>query len=468
MTTRRIRGGLPFIVAGLLVAAASIAVALTVTPPQQVSVLGEQISVGAAAPSLSLTGPGEVDLFGQRLPTVIRFTGPVRPRLTLAHITLSRQLATTLGAPSGKTAGPRQIGDALASGWIRYFLWEVAIAGGCALVLAGAIAGWARWPARRAAALLAVCVTVAEVANLGGVMATAYTAPTRLRGISSLTALVGQSQLPPIHKAAGAAQANVQAVVIGDSTAAGLGLPGLAHPGQLDRACHRSKDAYAADLAAVNHWHVLNLACSGATIPAGLLGPQKLSKVTAPAQLSEAMKATHASVVIVSIGANDVGWSGLVRLCAVASKCDNSASTAYFQQQLAAFSAHYYQLLGQLAGLPSRPRILVNLYYDPFDTGRSCLKAKGLTVAKEKSLLGMLHALNMVLAKGAQAASQISVQPDFTGHALCDPGPYVQGAKDPAPFHPTAAGQLAIALADEQALQRAGPHVSASPSASAG
>ena len=120
-------------------------------------------------------------------------------------------------------------------------------------------------------------------------MATAYTAPARLRGISSLTALVGQSQLPPVHKAAGAAQADVQAVVIGDSTASGLGLPGLAHPGQLDRACHRSKDAYAADPAAVNHWHVLNLACSGATIPAGLLGPQKLSKVTAPAQLNEAM-----------------------------------------------------------------------------------------------------------------------------------------------------------------------------------
>ena len=108
-------------------------------------------------------------------------------------------------------------------------------------MLAGAIAGWARWPACRAAALLAVCVIVAEVANLGGVMATAYTAPARLRGISSLTALVGQSQPPPVHKAACAAQAYVQAVVIGDSTASALGLPALAHPCQLDRACHRSK-----------------------------------------------------------------------------------------------------------------------------------------------------------------------------------------------------------------------------------
>ena len=353
MATRRIRGGLPFIGA-LLVAAASIAVALTVTPPQQVSVLGEQISVGAAAPSLSLTGPGEADLFGQRLPTVIRFAGPVRPRLTLArhHAQPATGRHASARRPARRPARSGEIGDALASGWIRYFLWEVAIAGGCALVLAGAIAGWARL-ARSGRGPAGGVRDRCRSGEPGWCHGDRLHRPAHGCAESARRPrLVGQSQPPPVHKAAGAAQADVQAVVIGDSTAAGLGLPGLAHPGQLDRACHRSKDADAADLAAVNHWHVLNLACSGATIPAGLLGPQKLSKVTAPAQLSEAMKATHAWVVIVSIGANDVGWSGLVRLCAVASKCDNSASTAYFQQQLAAFSAHYYQLLGQLAGLP--------------------------------------------------------------------------------------------------------------------
>jgi hypothetical protein len=83
-------------------------------------------------------------------------------------------------------------------------------------------------------ALLAV--SVAEMANLGGIIPTDYTAPARLRGISSLTALVGQSRLPPIRQVAGATPADVQVVVIGDSTAAGLGLSGLAHPGKLDRA----------------------------------------------------------------------------------------------------------------------------------------------------------------------------------------------------------------------------------------
>ena len=452
--TRRTRLALIYAVAGVLVAAASIGVALAVTPLQEVTALGEQIGVGAAAPSLSVSGPGEVDLFGQRLPTAVPFTGPVRPRLALTRITLNQQLASVFTGQDRNSPGPSAIGRALASGWIRYFVWEAVIAGGCAVLLAGAIAGWARLPLRRTMVLLAAGLALVEAVNLGGIMVTAFTAPARLRQIRSLTALVGQSQLPAMQKAAGAVQAGVQVVVMGDSTAAGLGLPGLAHAGKLEKACHRSREAYAADLAAVNHWKVLNLACSGATIPAGILGPQQTGHVTAPAQLAQARKATHASVVIVSIGANDVGWSGLLRLCAVATSCANRASTVYFQQQLARFTSHYYQLLEQLATLSSHPRVLINLYYDPFDTKSTCLGRKGLDAAKEESVLSLLSALNGVLAKGAQAAGQISVQPDFSGHALCDAGLYVQGIKDPAPFHPTAAGQLAIALADERALQR--------------
>src|SRR5258708_26768234 len=80
--------------AGIVLAAAvSISVALLVTPMQQVSLAGQTVGVGAAAPTLSRSGPGELDLFGQRLPTTIQFAGPVRPRLPLTHIKLNRPLA---------------------------------------------------------------------------------------------------------------------------------------------------------------------------------------------------------------------------------------------------------------------------------------------------------------------------------------------------------------------------------------
>ena len=56
-----------YLAAGIVVAFASIAVALLVTPMQPVSVAGQTVRVGAAAPTLRASGPGELDLFGQRL-----------------------------------------------------------------------------------------------------------------------------------------------------------------------------------------------------------------------------------------------------------------------------------------------------------------------------------------------------------------------------------------------------------------
>ncbi len=432
------------------VAAVSITVALLVTPMQPVSLAGQNLRVGAAAPSFSLSGPGELDLFGQRLPTKIAFAGPVRPRLELTQLTLGAQLGSFFAQ---RHDGAQQaIGRALAAGWTRYFLWEIGFTAGCALFLSGALAGWARLGWRGTVVLVAAGLVLTEAINVGGIMFTAYTAPGRLRQVRSLTALAGRSELPPVPRATGRTDPGTTTVVLGDSTAAGLGNPPPAHPTRLDQACGRSADTYAADLAAINTWQVENLACSGATIRAGLLGSQPLGGVTAPPQLAVARKAIHASIVIVSVGADDLHWSALLRLCVVTTTCDSKASVAYFQQRLAAFTVSYYQLLKQLATLPSHPVVLINLYYNPFDPSQHCLDKVGLTPAKERSLGRLLSALNSVLAAGARASAMTPVTPDFTGHALCDPEPYVQGLHASAPFHPNPAGQLAIALADQHAL----------------
>ena len=123
-------------------------------------------------------------------------------------------------------------------------------------------------------------------------------------------------------------------------------------------------------------------------------------------------------------------------------------------------------MLRRLAALPSHHTVLVNLYYNPFDSQQHCLDGVGLTPAKQKSLTRLLGALNSVLANGARATGLIPVRPDFAGHALCDPVPYVQGLNARAPFHPNLAGELAIALADVQALEQPRAVPSASPSTS--
>jgi lysophospholipase L1-like esterase len=250
--------------------------------------------------------------------------------------------------------------------------------------------------------------------------------------------------------------------VLGDSTAAGLGGRPLQHPTAADAACQRSADSYAVDLARANAWNVANLGCSGASIAHGLLGSQTTEGTRLPAQVAVAARVRHPSLVIVSVGANDLRWSQMVALCAVSS-CNDRASEAYFQRTLQRFTQNYYDLLRQLAELHGTPRVIVNLYYTPFTPGSTCLSRIGLTPGRIRVLLERLGAINSVLREGADTFGDLAVQPEFTGHELCRPQPYVQGLADPAPFHPTAAGSLAIALADERAL--AADQVSASTAA---
>jgi lysophospholipase L1-like esterase len=440
----------------VVTAGTAITVALLVTPLQTVTVAGQVIQVGTSTPSVSLSGPGQVDLFGQSLPTNLRFDGPVRPRLQLSQITINSEL-TTFVQGDHPTEAERILGSRLADGWKRYFAWETVIAGAGALVLVGAVAGWRRLSRRATIQLLVAGLVVTEALNLGAIMITAYTAPDQLRKVHSLNELVGtQTHLPRIQPP-GPPLTAVQVVVMGDSTAAGDGLAPLPGASGTTRACGRSSDSYADDLSLANGWKVLNLACNGATISQGLLGPQTSGTQTLQPQFAQAERATHASAIIVSVGADDLNWAATVEYCAVAPNCNDRATTAYFQQQLASFSKNYLDLLSRLAALPSHPQVIINRYYDPFGTQPGCLTRDGLTTANLKTLLSRLDTLNQVLAQGAAQFGFSSPQPDFSGHQLCTPQPYVQGLGEAAPFHPTVLGQLAIALADQAVLRQPAP-----------
>jgi lysophospholipase L1-like esterase len=314
------------------------------------------------------------------------------------------------------------------------------------------MAGWLRRDRRRTLLLVAFGLVFTEAVNLGFIMITAYTAPGKLRHVSSLQALVGGSPAPALPSGGASPPPGSKVVVIGDSTASGKGNLPVADPTATDRICNRSIDSYAHVLASANGWQVTNLACSGATIAAGLLGSQRAGSQVLSPQIDDPAVVT-ASTIIVSVGANDLHWTNILLVCAVSVSCDNNAEQAYFQQQLAEFSRNYLQLLTQLEALPSRPRVLINLYYAPLFASDSCLTPLGIDSGKRASLVSDLDIMNTLLAKGARAASFAAVKPNFSGHGLCSAQPYVQGVKALAPFHPTAAGQLAIALADEHALQ---------------
>ena len=450
---RLTRKALFYLVTFLVITAGSIWLALQVAPMQSVSAAGQTAQVGAAIPSLSWSGPGELDLFGQVIPTKPQFAGPIRPLLQLTHITIDRQVAQLL-----RSDDPRQLklslSQQLAQGWTRYFVWETLIAAGFAAVALIAVAGIRRQSHLAMLKTVTAGLAVVVAVNIGGVLLTAHSTPSVLRSVKTLDDLVGADPLAATAPGSIARPLpGVQAVVIGDSTAAAVGNPAARNASALDHACGRSSASYAADLASVNNWNVLNLACSGATIQNGLLGVQLLGNgQLAPAQLAEAEQATHAKVIIVSVGADDVEWSIMTRLCVASAVCNDKVSTAYFTQLLSSFTRSYYQLLGDLAGLPGTPAVLVNEYYSPFGPNIGCLTRYGLTPAKEKVLLARLGQLNTVLAEGAQTFGFGVADPPFTGHELCSSDPWVQGPDDSAPLHPNATGELAVALADQQVL----------------
>jgi lysophospholipase L1-like esterase len=437
-----------------VVTAGAIWLALRVAPLQTVSAAGQTAQVGATLPNASLRGPGELDLFGQVMATKPDFPGPIRPKLALEHITIDSQVVQVLRA-EGPAKVELTISQQLAAGWEHYFLWETLIALGFAVIPLVAVAAVRKRPAiwkMLAGGLAVVCAV-----NVGGIVATASGTPAVLRSVRTLDDLVGVDQVAepaPI----GAVQPGVQAVVIGDSTAAGWGLPWGPNPTPEDEACGRSPESYAADLAAANQWNVLNLACGSATIENGLLGPEVLyNGGIAPPQLPQAETATHAKVIIVSVGADDLSWSVMTQLCVASESCDDKISSAYFTQLLNTFTRNYYALLSDLDRLPSHPAVLVNEYYAPFGANIGCLRPYGMTKAKVNVLLARLDQLNTVLAQGAGLFGFGVAVPRFTGHELCTADPWVQGTSDPAPLHPNAAGELAIALADEQAFPMLSP-----------
>ncbi|WP_432138120.1 SGNH/GDSL hydrolase family protein [Streptomyces sp. bgisy154] len=437
-------------------ALAAVWLAVRITPLQPVSAAGQTVRVGAAPLEWSLSGPGQLDLFGQSIPTQPDFDGPIRPRLELAHIKEDAEVARLLRSGDHDRL-TLDVGRKLAAGWLRYGAWETLIAAGLVVLPLAAWTGLRRMPPRRVALVLAGGVALVAAVNAVGFYLLASDTPRALRQVRSLEDLVGKSPLAPVPRAEGAALGDVRAVVLGDSTAAGTGNGPLPDPTALDTACRRSADSYPRALARANGWDVFNLACAGATVRDGILGVQIVGDQVAPPQLAQARRATEASYVIVSVGANDVRWADLVGLCATSPTCDDRATTAFFQDRLARFALDYRRLLRQLAALPGHPAVLVNEYYDPFGPDVGCLRAEHLTERKVRTLRSRLAALNTVLREGAEAAGFPAVRPDFTGHGLCSAQPYVQGPTDRAPLHPTAAGSLAIALTDQHALTAEAP-----------
>ena len=235
-------------------------------------------------------------------------------------------------------------------------------------------------------------------------------------------------------------------LALGDSVAAGIGLADYSD----SSACNRTKQAYPNLVATKLNYQLTSIACSGATTTDGLVGLQDVNQLAVPAQITAVSTASKPKLITITVGANDTRWTSFIQKCYTAS-CGSDADTAVVEAGIAAASDNLKNAFSQIKNAypTSQPPVVLSGYYKLFaaqPTATGCTE----TINLDANELVWIRQLQTSIDDSLQTvASQFSfvkfVPLSFAGHELCTDTPWVQGLTAKAPFHPTDAGQKAIA-----------------------
>lgn len=271
--------------------------------------------------------------------------------------------------------------------------------------------------------------------------------------------------------------------------------------------CHDSPAAYGNLVARRLGARFATFACSGASYLNGVVAPQTQSGLLGPTtlrpaqfgvwpsgpDLNAAYDAARPDLVLVTLGADDVDFSPVVRDCvenelahritgeSLRCTAGNPGPTiaADLNTNLPALGPHLVALSqairarGRAAGRV--PAVVFTLYHDPFPTGAQRCPDVALLdptqVAYLRSLLGALNATvraSLASQPGVALAdtSRAMVGPDGKDHRWCSADPWAYGLSiisvsnpasllSAAPFHPTPAGQARFAALVTPVAQRA-------------
>jgi lysophospholipase L1-like esterase len=191
----------------------------------------------------------------------------------------------------------------------------------------------------------------------------------------------------------------------------------------------------------------MNIACSGATA-GDLFTVQGVSGPNIPAQLTTAFANGTPQLMTITAGANDIHWAAFLKKCA-ASTCGTASdsSIANIYMTVLKFKLHYALSSIQARSHGTPPTVVMTGYYNPVSAACNSIDAR-FTPSELAWFSGEVAALNQTIQNVSSQYSFARFAPvDFTGHDLCSADSWVQGLQDPAPIHPTAAGQAAIANA---------------------
>jgi len=226
------------------------------------------------------------------------------------------------------------------------------------------------------------------------------------------------------------ASAAVNYVALGDSYSSGLGAGSYS-----GGSCDRSANAYAQLWANANHPSAFAfVACSGAT-----------TTDVINSQLSALSSAT--TLVSITIGGNDVGFSSVMETCVLGSNstCLNAINQAETRAR-STLPGSLNTLFKDIAARAPRARVVVMGYPEFYDLARSsgCI---GLSTTKRTALDGGADVLDSVISGAAGSRPNFAyaeVRPAFSGHEICDSTSWLHSVdwlNLGDSYHPTASGQ---------------------------
>jgi lysophospholipase L1-like esterase len=299
-------------------------------------------------------------------------------------------------------------------------------------------------------------------------------------------------------------------VSLGDSVASGEGVPDIGFPGVRwqSRQCHRSARAAPA-LAAQRLQRrdpstpitFVHLACSGATIANGLLGSYggiepKQGPPLGPQldALEDIQRRRPVDAVLISVGANDVHFSAVVKACALGRLrpgCFTKPKTLggvpfasleeAIRAAVARLPAAYDDIAARLTRMGIAPsHVYLQQYFDPTLDARGVLCRKGvLGIRAEAIAQAARDVLAPLNAAGRAAADRLrwryvdGIAALFSGHGYCVRGDeawvvklmrsFVGETRIDGTVHPNAEGHRQMAVVIERALAPT-PHETVAPS----
>jgi lysophospholipase L1-like esterase len=228
---------------------------------------------------------------------------------------------------------------------------------------------------------------------------------------------------------AAAAAAAPQYVALGDSYSSGVGTRIFySEPGE----CDRSPEAYGPKVAAAKGYTLSFQACSGA-------------KTTDVNSKQLGTLSGNTSLVTITIGGNDAGFSNVIINCALYYfTCGSAISEAneFIKNKLPGLLESTYRDIHAKA---TTAKVIVLGYPKLFTAeGKTC-NVNFLTSGNEKKMNQTAELLDGVIKTRAEAAKFTFVNPTapFESHEVCSSSEWLNGQSNPLSesYHPNVAGQ---------------------------